>query len=104
MEAEPTAEMAQKHKGVIIGMKTAHFAGPGVDAGRARRRSRHDGRYSGDGRFRRPTVRSARSSELLRKKLRPGDIYTHCYSGLRGELDPMRGKSIRRMSTAASAA
>ena len=27
-------------------------------------------------------------SELLREKLRPGDIYTHCYSGLRGELDP----------------
>jgi dihydroorotase len=27
-------------------------------------------------------------AELLSKKLRPGDIYTHCYSGLRGELDP----------------
>src|SRR5262249_9242680 len=26
--------------------------------------------------------------ELLTKKLRPGDIYTHVYSGLRGELDP----------------
>jgi dihydroorotase len=24
---------------------------------------------------------------LLREKLRPGDIYTHCYSGLRNELD-----------------
>ena len=23
----------------------------------------------------------------MTKKLRPGDIYTHCYSGLRGELD-----------------
>jgi dihydroorotase len=27
-------------------------------------------------------------AELLAKKLRPGDIYTHVYSGLRGELDP----------------
>ena len=27
-------------------------------------------------------------AELLTKKLRPGDIYTHVYSGLRGELDP----------------
>jgi dihydroorotase len=26
-------------------------------------------------------------AELLTKKLRPGDIYTHVYSGLRGELD-----------------
>jgi dihydroorotase len=26
-------------------------------------------------------------SELVTKKLRPGDIYTHCYSGLRNELD-----------------
>ena len=26
-------------------------------------------------------------SELVTKKLRPGDIYTHCYSGLRDELD-----------------
>jgi dihydroorotase len=25
-------------------------------------------------------------AELVTKKLRPGDIYTHCYSGLRGEL------------------
>ena len=25
---------------------------------------------------------------LLTKKLRPGDIYTHCYSGLRDELTP----------------
>jgi dihydroorotase len=27
------------------------------------------------------------TAELLTKKLRPGDIYTHCYSGLRHELD-----------------
>jgi dihydroorotase len=26
-------------------------------------------------------------AELLSQKLRPGDIYTHCYSGLRHELD-----------------
>jgi dihydroorotase len=26
-------------------------------------------------------------ADLLTKKLRPGDIYTHCYSGLRHELD-----------------
>src|SRR5919109_5048156 len=28
MEARPTAEMALRHKGLIIGVKTAHYAGP----------------------------------------------------------------------------
>src|SRR6476660_10330940 len=28
MEAMPTAEMAMRHKGVIVGVKTAHYAGP----------------------------------------------------------------------------
>ena len=35
-------------------------------------------------------------AELVTKKLRPGDIYTHVYSGLRGELD-RPGTSIRRL-------
>src|SRR5215467_10470619 len=28
MEAEPAAEMALRHKGVIVGIKTAHYTGP----------------------------------------------------------------------------
>src|SRR5262245_56177687 len=28
MEAKPTAEMAQRYKGLIVGVKTAHYAGP----------------------------------------------------------------------------
>src|SRR4026208_1008478 len=28
MEAKPTAEMALRHKGLIVGVKTAHYAGP----------------------------------------------------------------------------
>jgi dihydroorotase len=87
MQAKPTAEMAMRHKGLIVGIKTAHYPGRDfqavdraveagtlaaipvmVDFGRA---------Y--------PTKSLA---ELLAKKLRAGDIYTHVYSGLRGELDP----------------
>ena len=34
-------------------------------------------------------------AELVTKKLRPGDIYTHVYSGLRGELDPVRARQSR---------
>lgn len=87
MEAKPTAEMALRHKGLIVGIKTAHYEGPDwapveraveagaiadipvmVDFGRA--------------------YPQRSLAELVTKKLRPGDIYTHVYSGLRGELDP----------------
>ena len=87
MQAAPAAEMAMRHKGLIVGIKTAHFMGRDftgveraveagtiadipvmVDFGRA--------------------YPEKSLAELLTKKLRPGDIYTHVYSGLRGELDP----------------
>ncbi len=86
MEAKPTAEMALRHKGLVVGVKTAHYAGPEwapveraveagtianipvmVDFGRA--------------------YPERSMPELVTKKLRPGDIYTHCFSGLRGELE-----------------
>ena len=86
MEAKPTAEMALRHKGVIVGIKTAHYAGPewapverAVEAGtQAKLPVMVD---FGANRPERPMA------ELVTKKLRPGDIYTHAYSGLRDELD-----------------
>ena len=87
MESKPTAEMAQKYPGLIIGVKTAHYAGPewtpvehAVEAGTiANIPVMVD---FGANKPERPVA------ELVTKKLRPGDIYTHVYSGLRGELDP----------------
>jgi dihydroorotase len=84
MEAKPTADMALRHKGVIVGVKTAHFSGPewtpierAVEAGTiANVPVMVD---FGTNRAERPV------SELVTKKLRPGDIYTHLYSGLRNE-------------------
>lgn len=86
MEANPTAAMALRHKGVIVGIKTAHYAGPewapverAVEAGtQANLPVMVD---FGANRPERPMA------ELVTKKLRPGDIYTHAYSGLRNELD-----------------
>src|ERR1700686_2374437 len=86
MGAKPAAEMAQKHKGLIIGIKTAHYAGPewtpvehAVEAGTiANIPIMVD---FGTNRPERPM------SELVTKKMRPGDIYTHMYSGLRNEQD-----------------
>jgi dihydroorotase len=87
MEAKPTADMALRHPGLIVGIKTAHYAGPewapverAVEAGtQANIPVMVD---FGANRPERPL------SELVTKKLRPGDIYTHVYSGLRGEQDP----------------
>jgi dihydroorotase len=86
MEVKPTADMALAHKGLIVGVKTAHYAGPEwapVD------RAVEAGTLAGipvmvdfgEDRAQRPLA------ELLSKKLRPGDIYTHVHSGLRHEQD-----------------
>jgi dihydroorotase len=87
MEAKPTADMAKKYPGVVVGVKSAHFSGPewapverAVEAGTmANIPVMVD---FGSNRPERPLA------ELVTRKLRPGDIYTHMYSGLRGELGP----------------
>lgn len=96
MDAKPTAEMALKHKGVIVGVKSAHFNGPewkpyeqAVKAG-----TEADIPVMidyGANRPERPIY------ELFTKVLRPGDIYTHCFSGLRGEQDPETGLPSKAM-------
>ena len=86
MQAAPAAEMAKKYPGLIVGFKTAHYAGPewtpverAVEAGTmAGLPVMVD---FGTDHPERPLA------DLVTKKLRPGDIYTHCYSGLRHELD-----------------
>jgi len=86
MEPAPASEMAKRHKGLIVGFKTAHYAGPewtpvehAVAAGTmAGIPVMVD---FGTDHLERPLY------DLLTRKLRPGDIYTHCYSGLRHELD-----------------
>src|SRR6185295_1277940 len=86
MQAKPTAEMAQKYRGVVVGVKTAHYAGPewtpverAVEAGTlANIPVMVD---FGTNHKERPVA------DLVTKKLRPGDIYTHMYSGLREEQD-----------------
>jgi dihydroorotase len=87
MDGEATARMAQRYPGVVVGIKSAHFAGPewkpideAVIAGnRAKLPVMVD---FGIDQPTRPLY------DLLTKKLRPGDIYTHMYSGLRQEQDP----------------
>lgn len=90
MEAKPTADMALRHKDVVVGVKTAHYAGPEwAPIDRAVEAGTHANIPVmvdfGTNRPERPM------SELVTKKLRPGDIYTHLYSGLRDEQDASGG-------------
>jgi len=85
MAAAPTGEMARRHPGLVVGIKTAHYGGPewtpveqAVEAGTmANIPVMVD---FGANKPERPVA------ELVTRKLRPGDIYTHVYSGLRNEL------------------
>lgn len=80
MDAKAAAEMALGYKETIVGIKTAHYAGPEWTAVE---RAVEAGTLAnipvmvdfGEFRPERPF------QELVLKKLRPGDIYTHTYLG-----------------------
>ncbi len=88
MEVAPTLDTVLKHKGEIVGIKSAHFNGPewtpyekALEVGRAAKVPVIVD-FGGN-------VRANRSLyDLLNKYFRPGDIYTHMYGGRRGEQDP----------------
>lgn len=87
MDPALVAALARKYPQIIVGVKTAHYAGPewtpvenAVKAGTlANIPVMVD---FGANKPERPI------EVLLTAKLRPGDIYTHCYSGLRNEITP----------------
>ena len=88
MEVKPTADMASKHRDLIVGIKSAHFTGAewtpyqrALEVGRMLEIPVMVDFGS--------NVRVKRSlHDLLTKYFRPGDIYTHMYGGNRGEQDP----------------
>jgi dihydroorotase len=87
MDGQATAAMLEKYPNILVGIKSAHYSGRGwkpfeqaVIAGNlAHRPIMIDFGTNGT---ERPLL------TLLSQILRPGDIYTHMYSGLRGEQDP----------------
>ena len=85
MDAKPTAEMARKYKGLVAGVKTAHFAGPpwkAVDEALAAGKAANIPVMVDFGR----AYPERSLAELVTSKLRPGDIFTHCFGGARGEV------------------
>jgi dihydroorotase len=80
MDSAKTAEMIQRHRDVIVGIKTAHFGGKGYTA---IDRAREAGRMAGvpimvDDKIFTNTGRTTR--EKLLDHLRPGDIHTHMFN------------------------
>lgn len=87
MRVKPTARAARENSDIIVGIKTAHYEGP---EWAPVERSVKAGGIAGV-----PVMVDFGANlperpidELLTKKLRPGDVYAHMYSGLRGELTP----------------
>jgi len=88
MEVKPTADMAMKYKGLIVGIKSAHFNGPEwtpyINAEEVGKIAHIPVMVDFGG-----NVRAGRTLyDLLNKYFRPGDIFTHMYGGHRGEQDP----------------
>lgn len=85
LDVDAAVRAARDNRDIVVGFKSAHFGGPGwesidaaVKAGRAVDLPvMVDFGYMNE-------IRNLPT--LLMDKLRPGDIYTHCYSGHREEL------------------
>jgi dihydroorotase len=88
MEVQPTADVALKYKGLIVGIKSAHFTGPEwtpYEKAEEVGKIAHIPVMVDFG----SNVRAGRTLyDLLNKYFRPGDILTHMYGGRRGEQDP----------------
>ncbi|MCC6164966.1 MAG: amidohydrolase/deacetylase family metallohydrolase [Acidobacteria bacterium] len=87
MDGEATAAMALRHKGVVVGVKSAHYNGkdwkPYEQAVIAGRKADIPVMIDFGG-----NVRAGRTlMDLFMTYLRPGDIFTHMYGGVRGEFD-----------------
>jgi dihydroorotase len=86
MDPEKAAATAKANPDIIIGFKSAHYVGPGWEAEEAAVKA---GNLTGGlpvmvdfGR-----INEKRNiNTLFLDKLRPGDVYTHCYSGHREEV------------------
>jgi dihydroorotase len=76
MEAKPAADMAMRHKGLIVGVKTAHYAGPEwKPVEQAGRTSRHTREHSGYGGFRKQSPGASDWGVADKKAAARGHLY-----------------------------
>ncbi len=85
LDVEGAARTAKANKDVVVGFKSAHFGGPGWESVEAAVKAGNQADMPVMVDF--GYLNAIRNlSTLLLDKLRPGDIYTHCFSGHREEL------------------
>jgi dihydroorotase len=85
IDAEAAARTAKANRNLIVGFKSAHYAGPGWESVEAAVKAGKDADIPVMVDF--GYLNEVRNlPTLLLDKLRVGDIYTHCYSGHREEL------------------
>lgn len=89
MDPEATAKVALANRDLVVGIKSAHYAGPGWSSIGASVKAGNLADIPVMVDFGQVTA-DRNLDGLLRDKLRPGEIYTHCYAGHRDEL--LRGK------------
>jgi dihydroorotase len=95
MDAQATAEVIRKHPGVVVGVKVAHYAGPGWEPiTRAVEATRLGGGHVmvdfGE------HVPELSLEELLLHRLRPGDIYTHTFADVHGRTTVVDARGVVR--------
>src|SRR4029077_1090228 len=85
MDAEAAAKMAKANPDIVVGFKSAHYAGPAWESvdGAEKAGRLTDLPVMVDFGY---ITQTRNIRTLLADKLRPGDIFTHCYSGHREEL------------------
>jgi len=85
LDSASAARTAKENRGVIVGFKSAHFGGPGWESVEAAVKAGKEADLPVMVDF--GYLNQVRNlPTLLLDKLRPGDIYTHCYSGHREEV------------------
>jgi dihydroorotase len=101
MDPEAAARTAKENPDIVVGFKSAHYNGPGWPS--------VDGAVKAGNMTRLPVMvdfgnitEERRIGTLFLDKLRPGDIYTHCFSGHReevleaGKLNPLMQAGRKR--------
>jgi dihydroorotase len=101
MDAEAAARMTKENPDIIVGFKSAHYNGPGWYS--------VDGAVKAGNLTHRPVMvdfgyitKDRWIGPLFMEHLRPGDIYTHCFSGHRqevtddGKLNPVMVEGRKR--------
>lgn len=86
MQPESAAEVARQNPGIVVGFKTAHYSGPGWPSVEAAVKAGELALLPVMVDFGWLDDPQRNIQRLFLEKLRPGDIYTHCYSGHRDEL------------------